>query len=639
MTVRRSRRTTTAGVLVLALGVVGACAPDPVDPARAGTVVVTTDLPFASLNGATAAGRAPGSVLVRGLVQAGFTSLAPDGSVVADPSFGTVEKVADSPLTVRYTIAPTARWSDGVPVTPADLVLEWAARSGQLDEVVPVLDRDGSPADVPEDVVAFAATSPAVADATAVPVVDGATVTVVHDAPVADWRVALDVNLPAHVVGRAAFAGEGEATGTDPDAAQDAAPEDGGTAGATGAAPSTGAEEAAGDGGTVDAERWAQAVLTAVQQQDRAALVAISAAWRTAGLAGDVGDDPALTTTTGPFVLSRVGEDGVEMVRNEAYAGDRPAGFETVAVRTDLDPLAQIEALDAGEVDVAAPLSTPDVLEAVLALGEDAVVRTAGDAVLQLVVQEGAGGVFDPATHADAQDPAAAAAALRRAFLAAVEREEVVTSAVAVLWEDAPVSDVVAAQVGPEGPPAGTSQPVGDAGPAGTGPVTVRALVNTADPVRAAVLDGLVRHARAAGFVVEPVEVTDPAAALRTRPEDWDVAVVPVPQEDVPVASFVARWRTGGAANVTGHADPALDVLLDALAVQPDAAAAAAGVTAASDALVASGAVLPLARTPVLTATAARSDGRDRGLPVLDAVPALPPGAADLTWWWNWTRR
>ena len=199
---RRGRA--TAAVLAVAMGVLGACAPDPVDPARAATVVVTTDLPFASLNGATAAGRAPGSVLVRGLVQSGFTTLAPDGSAVVDPSFGTVEKVSDDPLTVRYTIAPTARWSDGVPVTPADLVLEWAARSGQLDEVVPALDPEGSPVDVPADVVAFAATPPAVADATAVPVVDGATVTVVHDVPVADWLVALDVNLPAHVVGRVA---------------------------------------------------------------------------------------------------------------------------------------------------------------------------------------------------------------------------------------------------------------------------------------------------------------------------------------------------------------------------------------------------------------------------------------------------
>ena len=200
-----SRRTAAAVVLLIGAGTTAGCGADPVDPARAGTVVVTTDLPFASLNGATPAGRAPGSVLVRGLVQSGFTTLGPDGSVTPDPTFGTVEKVADAPLTVRYTVAPTATWSDGVPVTPADLLLEWAARSGQLDEVVPELGGDGEPVEPADDVVLFGATSAALVRASAVPVVDGATLTVVYDVPVADWQVALDVNLPAHVVGRLAL--------------------------------------------------------------------------------------------------------------------------------------------------------------------------------------------------------------------------------------------------------------------------------------------------------------------------------------------------------------------------------------------------------------------------------------------------
>ncbi|NEC93151.1 hypothetical protein, partial [Streptomyces sp. SID12501] len=64
-----------------------------------------------------------------------------------------------------------------------------------------------------------------------------------------------------------------------------------------------------------------------------------------------------------------------------------------------------------------------------------------------------------------------------------------------------------------------------------------------------------------------------------------------------------------------------------------------AQVAEVSAALVASGAVLPLVRTPVVTLTAERSADEDPGLPVLDPVPALTPGAADLTWWWRWTRR
>ncbi len=679
-------RGTAAGIVaVLGLGGLAACTKDPLDPARAGTVVVTTDLPFASLNAATAAGRTPGSVLVRGLVQSGFTTLGPDGAVTADASFGTVEKVADDPFTVRYVIAPTATWSDGVPVTPADLLLEWAARSGQLDEVAPAPDEDGEPSDVPQDAVVFGAASPVLARATAVPTVDGASVTVVYDAPVADWQVALDVNLPAHVLGRVALDETattsddetGPATSDDatsPASTGDAAtPADGATArdDATDAAtpggaqddttPDAGSDDATpGSTGTpdpgeasADAEHWAQVVLTAVQEQDRDVLVPLAQAWRDAGRAADVAGDPTLTTTTGPYVLERVGDDGVEAVPNPAYQGARPAAFDRVVVRNDLDPLAQVAALDDDEVDVAAPLSTADVLTAALEV-EDAALLTGGDAVLQVVVQEGAGGVFDPAAHASAQDPAAAAAALRRAFLASVPRQEAVTDAVAVLWDEAVPSDVVVAQVGPEAPasPIAATDPStaapedtpGEAasdqdGGAAQEPRTVRVLTNTADPVRAAVLGSMVAAAQEAGFVVEPVEVTDPAGAMRTRPEDWDAALVPVAQESLPVASLVARWRTGGALNVTGHADAELDALLDTLAAEPDPQEVAAQVEVVSDALRDAGAVLPIVRTPVLTLTATRDADDDGGLPVLDAVPPLTPGAADLTWWWDWTRR
>ncbi|MBD7919171.1 hypothetical protein H9657_12915 [Cellulomonas sp. Sa3CUA2] len=656
---RRTRARAGAALLVLPLGVgaLAACTSDPVDPARAGTVVVSADLPFASLNGATAAGRAPGSVLVRGLVQAGFTSLAPDGTVTDDESFGTVEKVGDDPLTVRYTIAPTARWSDGVPVGPADLLLEWAARSGQLDEVVPELDADGAVASVPDDVVLFGAPSAALARASSVPTVDGDTVTVVYDTPVADWRVALDVNLPAHVVGRWALdpdapplptatpttAATSTATPSGGDGATPTATatEPGSTTAFASATPTATGDATPGDEDAdqdaADAAAWAQAVVTAVQQQDRAALVPLSRVWRTVGRATDVAADPTLTTTTGPYVLARVDASGVEAVRNERYAGDAPAAFDRVRVRTDLDPLAQLDALDAGDVDVAAPVSTRDVLAAAEGL-EDVAVGTGGDAVLQLVVQEGAAGVFDPASHASAPDPAAAAAGLRAAFLASVPRDELVADAVRPLWARAQVSDVVAAQVAPGASGAAPQEPAAAPEPPAGDPVTVRVLTNTADPVRSAALDLITAAAADAGMEVVPVDA-DAAQARGARPEDWDAALVPVAQEDLPVAAFVARWRSGAATNVTGHADPALDAVLDALAAQPDPAAASDALASATQSLRTWGAVLPVVRTPVLTVTAARAPESVPGLPVVADVPVLTPAAADLTWWWGWTRR
>src|SRR4051794_34795739 len=95
-------------VAVVVLVAVGGCTQETPQPDRSGTAVVTVGMPFTSLNGGTAEGRAPGSTLVRSLVQAGFVSLVEDGTAVLDEGFGTVEKVSDSPLTVRYTIDPAA---------------------------------------------------------------------------------------------------------------------------------------------------------------------------------------------------------------------------------------------------------------------------------------------------------------------------------------------------------------------------------------------------------------------------------------------------------------------------------------------------------------------------------------------------
>lgn len=638
-TTAAARRAAAAAAVAAALLGTAACTTPQADPDRAGTVVVAVDAPFRSLNAATVDGRAPGSVLVRGLVQSGFVALEPDGSVTPDPSFGTVEKVADDPLTVRYTIASTATWSDGVPVTPADLLLEWAARSGQLDEVVPELGADGRPADpgALDDVVAFGATSPVLVHASAVPAVDGSTLTLVYDRPVADWQLALDVNLPAHVVGRLAL---------DPAAATTAAPTSGATSTATPAPTATATPEPTATAATPeptatpqDPAAWAGAVAAAVQQQDRAALLAISRVWRTAGSGRDVGADPTLTTTTGPYVLARVGEDGVEAVRNEEYAGERPARWERVQVRTDLAPLAQVDAVEAGDVDVAAPLSTADVLAA--AEDADAVTtRTDGDAVLQLVLQERGGGLFDPAGHPDAPDPAAAAGALRAAFLAAVPRDDLVAQAVRPLWAQAEPSDVVAAAVGPLAPGADVDAavPAATAGVARGDDGTVRLLTATGDPVRAAAADVVTEAAAEAGLDVVLVDADDPAALLRDEPDAWDAALVPAVQGDLPVASLVSRWRSDGATNASGPADPALDAALDALAGTADTAALPGLVSRASDALVVSGAVLPLVRLPAATLVADRPAQEDVGLPRVAGVGVLATSRADLTSWWDWAR-
>nr|WP_246280677.1 ABC transporter substrate-binding protein [Cellulomonas humilata] len=560
-------------------------------------------MPFTSLNAGTADGRAPGSTLVRSLVQAGFVSLDEDGVAVVDESFGTVEKVSDAPLTVKYTIDPAATWSDGTAVTPADLLLEWAARSGQLDDVTPELDAQGGVVnnDELDAGVAFAAASPALVQAQQLPTVDGAALTLTYATPVADWQVALDVNLPAHVVGQTALGVE------DPAAA-------------------------------------AAAVSTAIAQEDKAALSSISKTWRSDFDADALAQHVDQAVSTGPYAVDViVPGERVELVRNEEYAGDGVARYERVVIRSDLDPLAEVEALSAGSVDVATPADTTDVLEA-LAEVAGAQVRTGGDSTLQLQLQTAGAGAFDPATYGG---DAAVASTVRRAFLLTVDRDAIVAEIVAPLWPDAAVADALLPSVGPDAGVATDSVDAADLAEARslldeagvTEPVEVRVLTNTADPLRAAMLAELTESAAQAGFEVEPYT---PAVGLgpdlADAPTAWDAALVPVPQADLPIDSVVARWGTGGATNVTGWTDPATDAATTTLAQTLDPAVVDDQLAGVATSLDAGGAVLSLVRQPVVVATRGSAAATAGGTPAAPDVEPLALGRADLTDWWSWAR-
>lgn len=622
MTVRRSWP--GAAVLLTAALALTGCTSDHPDADRAGTVVVAVDTPFASLNAGLPDGRTSGSTLVRGLVQDGLVGLDDAGDAVPDTAFGTVEKVSDSPLTVRYTIASDARWSDGVPVSPADLLLEWAARSGRYDEAAPgqvpqasstaqpttsptSATSSAAPAPTasssPDETVRFGATSSAVLEASAVPTLDEHGITVVYDRPVADWQVDLDVDLPAHVVGRLALVGA-------PTPAASVAP----------TPESTGPRWSDDD--------WAQAVATAIVSGDHAALAQISQVWRTGFDAAALAADPERAVTTGPYRIEQVDAGAsVTLVKNTEYVGAQPANRDRIVVRWDLDPLAAIDALRAGDVDVVAPVVTPDVTAALDEV-PDVRVATGGGAVLQLQLNE-AKGPFSASQYAG-DDAAATAAGVRTAFLAAVPRADLVTAA------GAPASDAVLATAG-----AGrTTSPVtssGTAAPAANGPVTVRVLVATGDPVRAAMLDTLTTAVQAAGFAVQVADPADPSTALWDDPGAWDAALVPVTQTELPVAGVADRWRTGGPTNVTGHADPALDTLLTQLTGTADPATASGLLDQVGVAVRDAQVVVPLVRQPSVAASVARAAGS--GLPDVGDVAAVPWGSSDLSSWWSWARQ
>jgi peptide/nickel transport system substrate-binding protein len=90
-----------------------------------------------SYNGGTTLGANGGAAAVFSRVLTGFFYTGPDGQPVADTDYGTAKPVPGGSQTIQYRLDPNGVYSDGVPTTCDDLVLEWAARSGRFTKPGP----------------------------------------------------------------------------------------------------------------------------------------------------------------------------------------------------------------------------------------------------------------------------------------------------------------------------------------------------------------------------------------------------------------------------------------------------------------------------------------------------------------------
>ncbi|HEU4807846.1 MAG TPA: ABC transporter family substrate-binding protein, partial [Homoserinimonas sp.] len=165
---------------------------------------------FTSYNPKTAFGSAsPTNESIAAATNSSFSSYDETPALVRDESFGSYEVVSTQPLVVTYTVRDGIRWSDGVPIDAADLLLAWAANSTSLND--PEFDPaefvdPGSgafTAEFPRDVVYFDGfTGNGLQLVTETPVIgdDGRSITLTFDEYFADWELVFDLGLPAHVV-------------------------------------------------------------------------------------------------------------------------------------------------------------------------------------------------------------------------------------------------------------------------------------------------------------------------------------------------------------------------------------------------------------------------------------------------------
>lgn len=585
---RAARRALVATAAAAAAAtVLSACGPQVEPRVMPGTSVdVAWSGPISSANAASTPGATAANLDIAAMTRSQFATVDADGEVLEDPSFGTASVVADDPFTVRYDLADGVRWSDGVPVDAADLMLAWAAGSNALS--TPELDlaalrgEDGM-LDLPDDAVWFDVADPGgMAHATAAQRDDWArAIDVAFAQPVPDWRRALDVAVPAHVLGQRVL-------------------------------------------GVSDPMAAKQAVLDAIDRADPLALGDLAQGWIEEFSIDPLAPDPGLLLSSGPYRIDAVQDGRVELVANTDYVGARGAVVERVALQPVPDDAAALAGLTAGELDVATITPTDADHTAIRDLErDDASLTSAGD-----------GTRYELALRTD-RAPLQSADA-RRSFLHSIDRRRITEAVLGERAQEMTTTDSVLFRAGTRvydyaledagfGEALGTTDPEVAAAereatgiPAGT-EVCVR--YDRDDAYASGAVEAMRVQAAEAGWTVRDCGVDDLAAGLAQ--EDWNAVLrrVPVPTA---VEQIAERWRGGG---ITAAASTERDALLDEALATHDRDALEETLLELEAALVADAVVLPLVEPSRLTIAAAQVQG---------VTPR--PGPASLTWnAWEWS--
>lgn len=384
--------TVAAGALVLS-----ACAAPQSEIVEGSSLSVAWNQPFYSYNQNTSFGNATANANIIYATLGGFNYYNDVPELVRDTSFGTAELVSEDPMTVKYTIADGVKWSDGTAVDAVDLMLQWAALSGALNtpDFDPTQFTDQETGeftpDFPTDVVYFdtgadptfgmglVTQTPKVSD-------DKKSITMTYDQPFVDWELQMTSPLPAHVVGKNALSLD-------------------------------------------DNQQAKDAVLKAIQDKDASALAGISSFWNTGFNFTEMPSNKDLVVASGPYMISDFKADQyVTLKANPEYTGDNKPKVAEITIRFITDPLAAVQALQNGEVQLISPQATTDVTNALDGLNNVTVIGGYEGTYEHIDLQndQSKSGVFN--------DPL-----VRQAFLKTVPRQQIVDTLIKPIQPDAEV--------------------------------------------------------------------------------------------------------------------------------------------------------------------------------------------------------
>ena len=528
--------TVAAGALVLS-----GCAAPQSEIVEGSSLSVAWNQPFYSYNGNTSFGNATANNNITYATLGGFNYYNDVPELVRDTSFGTIEKVSDDPLVIKYTIADGVKWSDGTAVDATDIMLQWAALSRALD--TPDFDSseftdpdtgeftDDFPTDVvffdsgadPEVGLGLVTTTPQVSD-------DKKSVTMTYNTPFVDWELQLTSPLPAHVVGKKAL-------------------------------------------GIEDNQEAKDAVLQAILDGDAEALAPISSFWNSGFNFTEMPSDPDLVLASGPYMITDfVADQYVTLTANPEYQGDNLPKVEEITVRFITDPLAAVQALQNGEVQVISPQATVDVADALSAL--DVTVIGGYEGTYEHIDLQ-----FDQSKSGNFNNPL-----IREAFMKVIPRQEIVDKLIKPLQEDAEVRNSQVFLPGAEGYDESVANNGSDAyadvdidgaiallAEAGVTNPEVCMLFSSTNPRRANEFLLIQQSGALAGFNVTDCSSPDWGGLLGT-PGAYDASLFGWQSTSLGVTNGAPpTFTTGGINNLNFYSNPEMDKLTGALGKEFDA--------------------------------------------------------------------
>jgi peptide/nickel transport system substrate-binding protein len=395
------RRIATAAAVVAVGGLIlSGCAAPQAEIVEGSSLSVAWNQPFFAYNTGTSDGNATANANITYMTTGTFNHYDNTPKLIKDTDFGTYTVVSKDPLTVKYTIKDGVKWSDGTPVDAADMLLAWAANISKFNNVKPETDADGNvtnedaiKAGVFFDSVLLGSSTELV---TATPKIsdNNKSLTLVYSEPYVDWEVNFTVGVPAHSTYELAFPKE-----------------------------------------KITAEAAKAKVIKAIQTGNTKVLGPLSLAWSHGYDFVDQPTNKQQYLSDGAYIIDKLVKDQyITLKVNPNYTWGNKPKYQKITIRFIQDPLAQVQALQNGEVSIINPQSTADTLTALQAI-PNATIKSTSDATFEhwdLVFNNG--GPFDPKTYGG---DAAKAKAVRLAFLKTLPRQEVIDKLIKPLNPDA----------------------------------------------------------------------------------------------------------------------------------------------------------------------------------------------------------